>query len=62
MFYNRLLLCGRGWIQWTIDETTRRRLAPTISGKTSLQTPTLRVCAWIIFITREKEKYGTRVR
>jgi hypothetical protein len=49
MYYNKLLLCGRGWMQWMDD---RRDDAPTprsySATKTSLQAPTLRVCAWTI--------------
>jgi hypothetical protein len=37
MYYNKLLLCGRGWMQWTIDASTPRSYPAT---KTSLQTPT----------------------
>jgi hypothetical protein len=43
MCYDKLLLGGRRWMQWTMDGTAPRSYPAT---KTSLQTPTLRVCAW----------------
>jgi hypothetical protein len=46
MYYNKLLLCSRGWMQ--VDDRRDDALTPRSypATKTSIQTPTLRVCAW----------------
>jgi hypothetical protein len=56
MCYDELLLGGRRWMHWTIDGTAPRSYPAT---KTSLQTPTLRVCAWTTQLwSADRDRHG----